>query len=416
PGDDWIMREQSVKRNALGLIAATGALALLTSAIGSPAAARRTPAPVKGEGQGLKPIAHIPYEGGTDMELARIKGRDYAFAGDSPSYGTDGGAIRVIDVTKPARPRVVASLKCAVDQADIQISHDKRTLIVAADSGGGPDSCGLFGQQGFLTIDISNPTKPKVVGKAVVERGSHNTTAHPTKPLVYNSDADLLKAGEIEIWSIKNSRKPKLVNTVPSLPHSPHDISFNKKGTMAVTAAISHFDLFDTSNPTRPRLVYTGQCPGCSITHDAKFTPDGTGLVIGDEAAGGQPYPCPGGALYFYELPGGNAAPVPVLTGVYEPGVVFSNNPPQRVSCTSHVFDFSEKGNEIAISWYGLGTRHLGIKETIGPTFGDVGVTIEELGWFVPENTDSWSSKFHRGPFIYANDLNLGFIVYQIKK
>ena len=398
------------------LVAATSALMVPASLIGSPAAARRHP-PLKGEGEGLKPIARVAYEGGTDMELARIKGRDYAFAGDSPSYGSDGGELRVIDVTRPARPRVVASLKCAVHQADIQISHDKKTLIAAADSNGGPESCGLFGQQGFLTIDISNPTKPKVVGKAVVDRGSHNTTAHPTKPFVYNSDADLLGApGEIEIWSIKNPRKPKLVNTVRSLPHSPHDISFNKKGTLAVTAAISHFDLFDTSNPIQPRLVYTGQCPGCSITHDAKFTPDGTGLVIGDEAAGGQPYPCPGGALYFYELVGTNDAPVPVLTGVYEPGVVFSENPPQRISCTSHVFDFSEDGNEIAISWYGLGTRYLGIKQTIGPTFGDAGVTIEELGWFIPDGTDSWSSKFHRGPYIYANDMNLGFIVYRIKK
>ncbi len=58
---------------------------------------------------------------------------------------------------------------------------------------------------------------------------------------------------------------------------SPHDISFNSKGTMAVIAGIDSIELFDTSDAANPKLKFVTQRPGCSITHDAKFTPDDKG-------------------------------------------------------------------------------------------------------------------------------------------
>ena len=38
----------------------------------------------------------------------------------------------------------------------------------------------------------------------------------------------------------------------------------------------------------------------------------------------------------------------------------------------------------------------------------------EKSGWFIPKDGDSWSSKFHKGPYIYSNDINRGFDVYRI--
>src|SRR5688500_10408036 len=85
------------------------------------------PAPISGEAdrsQGLKLVANIPYLGGTDMELATIRGRDYAFVGSAPHVGrSKRGAFRVIDVTDPERPQVVAKLDCSLWQADVQLSH-----------------------------------------------------------------------------------------------------------------------------------------------------------------------------------------------------------------------------------------------------------------------------------------------------
>lgn len=378
------------------------------------AGARDRRQPLEGVGQGLKLIANIPYTGGTDMEFLKIKGRDYAFAGQWRSGG-EPGALHVIDITDPTHPREVATLECSMSQADIQIAADKKTLIMAADSSGGPDSCEMVGIKGFMTVDISNPKMPRPLGKAPIPAGSHNTTAHPTKPYVYNSDSELGAPGEIQIWSIKDPSKPELVNTIPSLPHSPHDISFNKDGTLAVTAAISHFDIFNTIDPENPELLFSSQCPGCSITHDAKFTRDGTHIIIGDEGGGGAPYPCPGGALYFYQLQGTKQQPLPVLTSVFEPQeVLIARGRSTPGGCTSHVFDISDDSKEIAISWYTAGTHYLDISSPVGLTFGSVGVGVKELGWFIPVDGDSWSSKFYKGPYIYSNDLNRGFDVYEI--
>ncbi|HVM34484.1 MAG TPA: hypothetical protein VM784_04000 [Actinomycetota bacterium] len=393
-------------------IAAAAAFALVLSGA---ALARPASAPLKGEGENLDIVANVEYQGGTDMEFATIKGRDYAFAGSAPGVGgAAAGALHVIDVTTPTKPKEVATLNCSLYQADIQLSHDKKTLIMSQDGGAAaPNGCLMAGKSGFMTIDIKNPKKPKPLGVAEIPRGAHNTTAHPKKPYVYNSDSDLANVGEIQIWSIKNPKKPELVKTIRSLPHSPHDISFNKDGSRAVTAARSHFDIFDTSDPENPTLVFTHQCPGCYITHDAKFTPDGKYVIIGDEANGGGGYPCPGGALYFYEL-AGNAA---VLRGTYEPGeLVFAREGQTALgACTSHVFDISKDSSKIAISWYTAGTRYLDISNPTGVTFGDRTTGgVRELGWFMPDGGSSWSSKFYKGPYIYSNDINRGFDVFRI--
>jgi hypothetical protein len=390
------------------------AVAVAVAGFAAPVDARRKSQPLKGEGEGLKIIANVPYSGGTDMEFTTIKGRDYAFTG-SWSPVKDGGGLHVIDVTKPEKPKEVAWLKCAFSQNDIQITHDNKYVIQAADSAGGPESCLGVGKEGFQLNDIRNPKKPKPVGFA--ETGSsHNTTAHPTKPYVYNSNSSLAGKTEIQIWNIKNPKKPKMIGTVPSVPHAPHDIAFNKKGTMAVTAAISHWDIWDTKDPENPTLLWSGQCPGCSITHDAKFLPDDSGVVIGDEGGGGGGYPCPGGALYFYSLQGGR---VPVLQGVYEPDefVVARDGQTGVDGCTSHVFDINDEGSHISISWYSAGTRYLDISGYTGMTVGgnnNPGAVVE-AGWFMPDGGKSWSSKFYKGKYIYSNDMNRGFDVFKIK-
>ena len=406
-----------MKRFGKSFVATAAVAGLIAGAIAGPAVAARKNAPLKGEGVNMKIVANVGYAGGTDMEFAEIKGRQYAFAA-SWAPVKDGGGIHVIDVTDPAKPKEVAWAKCSLSQGDVQISHDKKTLIHAADSAAGPDGCLMVGKQGFMTYDISNPAKIKPIGVAEIPRGSHNTTAHPTKPYVYNSDSDVGNAqGEIEIWSIKDPAKPKLVNTATVLGHSPHDISFNSKGTQAVTAGVDNIELLDTSDPENPSLQFTFQCPGCSITHDAKFTPDDAGLIIGDEGGGGAPYPCPGGALYFYRLEGGM---VPVLTGIYEPGEVALARDDQGLpgACTSHVFDISEDGKQVSISWYTAGTRVLDVSDATGVAFGDQSAGgVREIGWFMPDGGVSWSSKFSSSGdtgYVFSNDLNRGFDAFKV--
>lgn len=409
---------------AVVLVAPASASATDLSSLFGPATTAPAPAAQAepGEGSNLKFIKNIELGTcnnwrATDHEIRTIKRRSYAFV-SSVCPVAEGGGVYVIDVTKPEKAKVVTRIECVFSQGDIQVSADLKTLMIGHDSTGGPDSCLGLGKLGFLTVDIKNPKKPKVIGHADTN-GSHNITAHPKKPYVYNSTSALGPPGNIQVWSIKNPAKPELVNTIDSLPHAPHDISFNKKGDRIVTAAISHFDIFDTSDIENPTLIFTGQCPGCSITHDAKFTPDGQNILIGDEGGGGAPYACPGGAWYFYDF---STGVVPVLTGVYEPAefVVSRNYEPGALpgACTSHVFDISNDGTKVAISWYTVGTRYLDITSAVGVTVGEnrPPTGVIECGWYIPGDGDSWSSKFTADDkYITSGDINRGFDIFKIE-
>jgi hypothetical protein len=387
---------------------------LIAGAFVAPATARRPE--VKGEGENMKPIANIPWTGGTDMEVATIKGRHIAFA-SSVAPAAEGGGLHVIDVTKPEKSKEIGYAPCVLNQGDVQITYNQKNVIVSADGAAGPEGCLGVGKRGFQIYDIKNPAKPTPVGFAETSAsgGSHNATAHPTKPYVYNSTSALAPPGDIQIWSIKNPAKPEVVNTIDSLPHAPHDMAFNEDGSLMVTAAISHWDIYDTSDPENPTLLWTGQCPGCSITHDAKFVPEDGGIIVGDEAGGGLTFPCPGGALYFYRLEWAGDRPVPVLTGVFEPHTVIFPQGTTPGSCTSHVFEISDDASHLAIAWYASGVHYINIADLTGVAVGNTSAgNVKREAWFIPEGGSTWSAKLHQGPYMFTNDRNLGYIAYKI--
>jgi hypothetical protein len=373
----------------------------------------------EGTGKGLELVATVPYQGGTHLVTATLKGRDYVFASTAGAGAFP--ELRVIDVTTPEKPRVVALLHCGGYQGHLQLSADKKTLILGVDSDAGPGACIPEGKQGFITIDVSNPVKPKPIGYAVIAGGSHSTAAHPTKPYVYNapegSPVPDRTPADMEVWSIANPSKPKLVDTISMTGlHSPHDISFNKDGSMAATANISTFNLLDTSDPAHPRVELTAQCPGCQHTHEARFTPDGKTLVVNDEALSGV-YPCPGGALYFYELTGTTGAHEAELAGTYSPGDVGPTAAGDAGFCTAHVFDISKDGTKIAASWHAAGVRYLDITNHDGVARGaDSSATqgVRELGSYTTKGGDNFSAKFLRGPYIYAVDIPTGLQIFKI--
>ena len=363
---------------------------------------------------GLEPVALVPFEKGSHAETATIGGRDYAFVatGDRDAVAE----LRVIDITQPTRPNVVALLNCGNYQGHIQISHDKKTLILGVDTPATAGSCMPQGEMGFITIDISNPRRPRPVGYAIDEKGSHTTAAHPTKPIVYNGEGFPDSPGRMTIWSIANPAKPKLVSTVDLGEHSAHDLEFSPDGKIAALASVTSLKLLDTSNPTEPSVTFVTQCPGCVHTHEARFTPDGKRLVVNDEFYAG-PNPCPGAAHYFYDvvdLPTGTGLQ---LSGAYYPSDLVVNGNSEATFCTAHVFDISDDGTKIAAAWHGAGVRYLDIEASTGLTFGAMAATpggVVERGAYLADGSDAFAAKFHEGPYIYVVDTNRGFEVLKI--
>ncbi|MEA2447630.1 MAG: hypothetical protein QOK47_1267, partial [Actinomycetota bacterium] len=67
-------------------------------------------------------------------------------------------------------------------------------------------------------------------------------------------------------------------------------------------------------------------------------------------------------------------------------------------------------------SWHSDGIRYLDISQTTGATFGAMAPAggVVELASYTPPNSDMFSAKFNRGPYIYAVDIQRGFEVLRI--
>jgi hypothetical protein len=379
-----------------------------------------SPVDAAGTGEGIKLVAEVPFLNGSHQVFTTIRGRDYAFVSELNGLLSQ---LRVIDVTNPTNPKVVATSPCTGYQGNVQVSHDKKTLVVGIDDdlgGGGSGtktSCPVAGKTGvgFITIDISDPTHPKPVGFADIPKGSHSLATHPTKPFVYNGEGFPEAPGRMQVWSIKNPARPKLVNTLDTGVHSPHDLAFNKTGDMAATANVVNLHLLDTSDPANPKIVHTTQCPGCLHTHEARFTPDGKRLVVNDEYP--IPAPCPGGLMYFYDITHKGSSYGLDLTGTYTIGDRVTNSHGDVPTlCTPHIFDISSDGTRIASSWHEGGLRYLDITESAGVTAGaqqTVPGGVTEVGYYSNPGGDAFSAKIYKG-YIYLVDLTVGLQIFKI--
>ena len=168
--------------------------------------------------------------------------------------------------------------------------------------------------------------------------------------------------------------------------------------------------------------------------HEAELSASGKLLIATDERGGGVLPPgatcAPGtdnlagnGGVHFYRrdglhqggpgtprqewqayarMPGGNKA-------IYRAQV---RTKPQATVCTAHVFQQIPGQNRIFMGWYSQGTQVLDFTE-----LPDGRVKLQEAGWFIPENANSWVSYVFRyrknadGTYTYwgaTGDFNLG--------
>ena len=371
-----------------------------------------------GVGKDLKPVAHIAYKGGTDLEFATVKGHDYAIA---PSEGSGDIGLRVINIDKPERPKVTGFLPCPVTQNDVQV---RGSLVLMGVDGGvsaGDSESECFSQigadakLGLLVVSIANPAKPRTVGFVPIPTGVHNSTWHPGGRYVYISDSELtpdvsavVPSGRIIIVDVGNPRAPRVVKTFLLVGDrmSTHDITFNKSGTRAYVAALQETYILDTSKPAEPREISRIEDPSINISHGADPTPDGKYLLITDEQAGAAANGvCNVGGVHVYDI---TTEILPVKVGYYvlDPTNSVTATANGNLTCTAHVLDYASDGKTWTNADYAAGVRVVSATSLVGkPT---------ELAYFTPDDASTWSAKTYKNPrYLFANDMTRGFDVYK---
>lgn len=425
--------------------------AVVAAPLAGAALAEPNKLPPAASSPGMKLVAQIPGPGGTDLEffsrtLTRYRDASGKMVSGTPTVrhfavvGNETADTRIVDITSPEKPFVAATIACAISQGDVQV-NEKRSLIVLANGSGPSSKCEYpdpkTGERkplppGAAIVDMKDVYNPKVVAAAAAADGAHNVTLTPDGRTLYISTSSITEAQSVvPIYDLSNIRAPKLLNTWSAPGNSPHDIRFNAKGTRAYTAGVSTFRILDTTDIKAPKVISTFFPPGASIGHDVLVSPDGAFLFAGDEAGGGLPYPCPGGAVHVFNLLNERA---PVYIGAAYAGVGPITNRELTGaeagtpgSCTSHVMSMNPDGKSFTIAWYAGGSRVFDFRGLYEPNgepgvdvaaaaYGDAGIGLVETNWIRPEGGTAWSAKqYAKVPgYIFSDDLDLGFYVTKL--
>ena len=418
-------------------------------------------APTGTHSENLDHIKNISYtaknggakNAGTDIEFGEVGGREYAFAG---SYRN---GLQIVDITEPRDAYVASVYDCGVTQGDVQVfSRDDlpgRTFVTYTSDtvGDGTSTCyreaaalgfsvkkpNGSGKNGTFIADVTDPLAPKTVSFVEVTKGSHNMTVHPSGKFLYNSNSDLitspvLSSGvAIEIFDITDFAKPVNVANLalpirPGLGTESHDLTFNKSGARAYSAALSQGVIINTENPAKPSIVSSFMDPAINVWHQADpFTlTDASGkkrdfLIAEDEYAGaaGGPH-CPSGGVHVYEITG-DLEKNPSKVGYWNLGDV-GPTPQATGRCTAHVFDIHEDEAIMTIAFYNGGVRVVDISGLTGYSLGGTQITpgagMKELAFYKFSNSDTWAAKTphiqgNGDFFLYGNDQARGMDIYK---
>jgi hypothetical protein len=375
----------------------------------------------------------IPF--GTDIEFARIAGRDYAFA------GTYRNGLQIVDITDPRKPTLTAVYDCAIAQGDVQVFRRSRRTLVAYAADDIPSQTKIESAcfrdndvdrrtYGTFLVDVTDPSRPRSAGFAEIPAGSHNQSVHPSGRYMYNSNADLALGGSIEVLDIRDLAHAKKVAELPlQTGLESHDITFSADGKRAYVAALTHTLVLDTSDPARPKVIGRIIDPAINIHHQADpLTIDDpvlgprTFLIVTDEIAGAAGNAvCPGGGLHVFDITG-PLEQAPVKVGFW--AIPDARPVTGEFVCTSHVMRFYPKHKLMTIAWYNAGVHVVDVSGLAGvsvgglPSAGNVGVGMKEIGSYVAPDAFTWSAKTNRiakdGSFyLFGNDMNRGLDVYR---
>jgi hypothetical protein len=372
---------------------------------------------------------------------------DLAFWGKLAFAGNYGG-FRILDISKPANPKVLTDFPCNGAQGDVSVHEANRRLLLfqSIDTPQTKKECDSQNTQdvapgdfeGIRIFDVTNPRKPFLVTAVETDCGSHTHTTIPDpandRAIIYVSSYPLTGIGDecqpphdkISIVEVPDAapetagvlkEQPLHADTLPFGEfRACHDITVFLELQIAAAACLSEGQLWDISDPANPDTIGPGHThirnPAISIWHSSTFTWDGAVTLFGDEWGGGSAHGCDGpadtrGNIWFYETvtPG---TPIADPLGRY----IIPRPQPATETCTMHNFNVVP-----------LEGRYLGVSAAYqGGTsvfdFTDPSAA-QEIGFYDAQNSDgagmadTWSTYWYNN-FMYANDINRGQDVFKL--
>lgn len=389
--------------------------------------------------QNVKLLSNTPGRGFTNSDLA---------FDNNLLYAGDFGGFRILDISSPARPRVLSEFDCVGAQGDVAVYRGLLFRSVDAPlSGPACDATPVTAStpgvwEGIQVFDVSDARNPEVVEFIQTDCGSHTHTLYPQGDTLYiyvssypltpvnigeeSNCLDVESGGGhgyvsvIEIFDVSNPSEYEVHRAFLDEENTElvtfdldaaglglgvhtfracHDISVFTDIDRAAAACMSEAQLWDISDPANPEFLWRYDNPAINpanidLFHSAAFSWDGKIVAFGDESGGGGAARCVDpndnqGRIWFLNLESGEE-----LTSFKiprsEPGI-----------CTMHNFNFvpTRKGQKVLVSSsYTGGTTVVDVDALIG----GASEADAEIAWFKGEGDNAWSSYWYNG-HIYTN-------------
>ena len=379
----------------------------LIAAFPGAAAAQDQPAPLTGEGENFEIIGTHNIPEGTGKDI-EVHG-NYA-------YVSFGGGLVIVDISDPTKPRRVGTVDCGGGH-DIALSPDATVAYLASDSSLG--DCG--DGQGTAIIDVSSKSRPKFLSAILTPEGSHTVTVSGNilSSNNYASDA-------VRLYDVSDPTKPKeLFTGATPGPSAFHDAFFDHRpdGKVLLYGASGEgHDVFDATDPKALKHLQRITDPEVSFSHQLEPNFKRDILIASDEWQGG------GTALACGQQPGQAAlAPIPgpgaaTDLGAYsfyradvETGLFAGASPAgDKVGTFNLPFEAPQTGGCTShVFWTAPDQdRFVAAWYVHGTRIVDFSdpAAPKEIGWFEPEGADTWSAKPHNG-LIFTGDLARGMDV-----
>jgi hypothetical protein len=251
----------------------------------------------------------------------RVVSSDLAFQGKVAYQGNYNG-FRVLDISAPGNPKLIAEAECNGDQGDIVVWDN--ILVRTWNTKRSEDrACGgtivPAGFEGLHVFDISDPSNPVLVGALELPCGSHTATTAGVDGgdlIIYSNNSSssgcgvgLDRAGQDALGDFMDiiaiplddpsaisliHREPLAGPTDPGVRTGCHDAAVILGDiNRAACASADTINVWDISDARDPELLFTIIEPGVGSAasngrwHSAGFTWDGKVLVAGWEPGGG---------------------------------------------------------------------------------------------------------------------------------